>query len=311
MKIAPIVVSVCILNFALPLGGASRAMPAAPQQAASDDVNEPFELNIGVRLVEIPVAVRSVGGAMSIDNLQRSNFEVFEDGVAQEITLFKHEDTPLRIGLVFRVGNMPERKERIESAAASFIRESNPNNKTFTLDFDSAAYYRRTQFNQGISEMVESFVDAPVGPGRIAETQANLKKAVLVIAGVDGNDSALTGNGISSLLNYLKESNDITVYAVGLQVENGKPASKAVRDSFTQIAEKTGGEAYFPASVDQLRDIFQRIAHDLRNRYTLGYSPKNTKTDGTWREIRVSVISPPSEPRPVVRAKQGYTAPAE
>ncbi len=311
MKSAPIVISACLLNLALPLDSAPHAMPAAAQQAVSDDANEPFALNIGVRLVEVPVTVRSPGGKMSIDNLQRSNFEVFEDGLAQEITLFKHEDTPLRIGLVFRVGNMPERKERVESAASSFIRESNPNNKTFILDFDSAAYYRRTQFNQGISDMVESFVDIPVGPGRNAETQVNLKKAVLVIASVDGNDSALAGNGISSLLNYLKESNNITVYAVGLQVENGKPASKAVREGFTQVAEKTGGEAYFPDSVDELRDIFQRIAHDLRNRYTLGYSPKNTKTDGTWRVIRVSVLGTSSEPRPVVRAKQGYAAPVE
>src|SRR5678815_2847940 len=91
----------------------------------------------------------------------------------------------------------------------------------------------RDRFKQGISDMVEAFVDT-------TETQSNLKKAVLVVASVDGNDSALTGNGISSLLNYLKESNNITVYAIGLQVEDGKPASKAVRGSFTQIAGETG-----------------------------------------------------------------------
>jgi len=301
MKIPLLVVSACLLNF----------MPAAAQQPAKDDANGPFALNVGVRLVEIPVSVQSSVPSTPLDNLQRSNFQVFEDGVAQDITLFKHEDIPLRVGLVFRVGTLPDRKERIDAAAKSFVQESNPNSKTFVLDFDASPYYRSTDFKQGITDMVESFVDAPGTSTQNGAAETNVKKAVLVIANVDGNDSALAANGIRSLLNYFQESNDITIYAIGLQTENGKAPSKTVRDNFTQIAAKTGGDAYFPVGITELHDISRRIAHELRNRYLLGYSPKNLKTDGAWRSIRVSITSVPTAPRTIVRAKQGYFAPTE
>jgi len=307
MKIFPVLVSMCLLNFAVAVDSAPRNVRAIAQGPGADNASEPFALNIGVRLVEIPVSVHSAGGAMTVDNLQKSSFEVFEDGVAQDITLFKHEDIPLRMGLVFRVGTLPERRQRIQSVANSFIQESNPSNKTFVLDFDASTYYRNPQFNQGISEMVESFVDIP---GRNTGIDPNTKKAVLVIANVDGIDNSFPCCGIGTLMNYFQESNDVTIYACGLQSENGKPAAKAIRERISQIAEKTGGEAYFPASENELRDITRRIAHALRNRYTLGYSPKNLKTDGTWRTIRVSVHSN-SWDRPIVRAKQGYFAPKE
>ena len=290
MKVSLIFISMCLLNL--------------NARAVSQDA--PFALNVGVRLVEIPVSVHSAGGAITLDNLQKSNFEVFEDGVVQDITLFKHEDTPLRMGLVFRVGNLPERKERIQNIATTFIQESNPSNKTFVLDFDASSYYRDPQFNKGISEMVDSFVEIP---GQNTGVDPGTKKAVLVVANVDGNDSTLASSGMRTLMNYFQESNDVTIYAIGLQAEDGKPATKAIRENITQIAEKTGGEAYFPARVEELRDITRRIAHALRNRYTLGYSPRNLKTDGAWRTIRVSVTS--TSERPVVRAKQGYFAPKE
>ena len=305
MKTSLIFVSICLMSLAVAIDSAPSNWTV--QGMRSDNSSEPFTLNIGVRLVEIPVSVRSAGGKITVDNLQKSNFEVFEDGVAQDITLFKHEDIPLRMGLVFQIGDMPGRKERVQNVATSFIQESNPRNKTFVLDFAASSYYRNPQFNQGVSEMVESFVDIP---GQNSGIDLNTKKAVLVIANVDGNDNTLVSSGIRTLMNYFQESNDVTIYAVGLQAEHGKPASKAIRENFTQIAEKTGGEAYFPASEDELRDITQRIAHALRNRYTLGYSPKNLKTDGTWRAIRVSVISNSSD-RPIVRAKPGYFAPKE
>jgi Ca-activated chloride channel homolog len=57
--------------------------------------------------------------------------------------------------------------------------------------------------------------------------------------------------------------------------------------------------------------ICSRIAHELRNQYTLGYSPKNTKNDGSWRSIRVTVTAGQVAGKPVVRAKQGYVATAD
>ena len=300
MRRFPLALLLCTFNF---------AHSAATQTPASETSDVPFTLSVGVRLVEIPVFVRAAGGGGTVDNLRQSSFEIFEDNVAQEITLFKHEDTPLSIGLVLNTGNLPGRRERISDAAMSFIRESNPGNKTFLVDFSIG--FRNPQFQRGIADLIETLVDAPGRTVPGPRSGPAVRKAVLVIASVDGDNSGLTSSGISLLMKYIRESNDVMFYAVGLQAENGKPASKIVRSEFTQIAEASGGEAYFPKSVGELPDICKRIAHDLRNQYTLGFSPKNMKADGGWRSIRVSVISPPAEPKPIVRARQGYIAPMQ
>jgi len=284
----------------------SRRQGAA-QATAPDGARDVFTIETTARLVEIPVLVRTAGGEMTADNLQQSNFEVYEDNVAQDILLFKHEDTPVRIGIVLNTGNIPGRKERIDSAASTFIRASNPSNKTFILNFGGGTYYKQPQFHGAIADLVEAFVETP--DVALRNAGAGVRKAALLIADVDGNSSGLLNNGLASLLKFIQESNDITVYAVGLQAENGKPASKTVRDNFVQIAERTGGAAYFPKSIDELPEICGQIAHELRNQYMLGYSPKNANYDGSWRAIRVSVIPPSLGQKVIVRARQGYMAP--
>jgi hypothetical protein len=285
-------------------------MQASAQASARDGANDVFTIKTAVQLVEIPVLVRTADGEMTADYLQQSNFEVFEDNVAQDILLFKHEDTPVRIGIVLNTGNIPGRNERIDGATSTFIRASNPNNKTFILNFGAASYYKQPQFHRGIADFVDAFVEIPDDANR-AGKEFGVRRAALLIAEVDGNSSGLFNNGLASLLTFIQESNDIMVYAVGLQAENGKPASKTVRGNFDQIAEKTGGAAYFPKSVDELPEICRQIAHELRNQYMLGYSPKNTNNDGSWRAIRVSLTSPQLGPKVVVRARQGYVAPSE
>jgi Ca-activated chloride channel family protein len=309
MRRFPFALLLLLLSFAPVSASDPFVMQAETQASAPDGANDVFTLNVAVRLVEIPVLVRTAGGELAADNLQQSNFEVFEDNVAQDILLFKHEDTPLRIGIVLNTANIAGRRDRIDGAASSFIRASNPSSKTFSLNFDGASYYKQPQFHRGIADLADAFVETPDVAKQNAGT--GVRKAALLIADVDGNDSRLLNNGLSSLLRFLQESNDILIYAVGLQAENGKPASKAVRENFIQIAERTGGEAYFPKSVDELPEICKQIARDLRNQYTLGYSPKNKNNDGSWRSIRVSVISPPLGPKPIVRARQGYVAPTQ
>ena len=82
------------------------------------------------------------------------------------------------------------------------------------------------------------------------------------------------------------------------------------KQNLTQLAELTGGQAYFPKSVDEVEEICKRIAHDLRNQYTVGYTPTNNNPDGSWREIRVKVNPPKNVSKVTIRTKQGYYAPS-
>ena len=74
---------------------------------------------------------------------------------------------------------------------------------------------------------------------------------------------------------------------------------------FTEI---TGGRAYFPKSLDEVENLVKNIAHDLRNHYTITYTPSNKNLDGSWREIAVRINAPKNMPKFTYHAKQGYYA---
>ncbi len=298
----------------------SRPLAGAAGAAGSDDGD--FTLSVNVQLVQIPVSVTSKDGKL-VDNLPQSSFQVFEDNTQQEITLFKHEDIPLSLGLVIdNSGSMRNKRQRVNSAALNFVRESNPEDETFIVDFDDEAYLRQ-QFTASMADLVDALRDIDTR-GETAlndaiyvsldhvKTGSRDKKALLVIT--DGEDNK-SKYGINALLTHIRETKDVTIYAIGLLEDNddrgglfGKPPSKKAKDDLKQIAELTGGEAYFPKTVDEVADICKTIARDLRNQYTLGYSPKNTKHDGGYRTIRVNVTPPAGVSKPTVRAKPGYTA---
>ena len=86
------------------------------------------------------------------------------------------------------------------------------------------------------------------------------------------------------------------------------PSIKA-REALEKLTQTTGGRAYFPKSVDEVGELCRQIAHDLRNHYTLGYTPSNKKLDGSWRKITVRVNPPKTVTAVTIRAKEGYYAP--
>jgi VWFA-related protein len=309
--------AVCLFAVVLAAQNGARiqSSPAAP--------DDNFTLNVNVRLVQLPVSVTSREGK-SLDNLPQSSFQVYEDNVLQEITLFKHEDIPISLGLVIdNSGSMRNKRQRVNSAALSFVRESNPDDQTFIVDFDDETILRQ-DFTGNIDDLVRALRDIHT-QGETALNDAVYvsidhlkkgtrdKKALLIVS--DGEDNK-SKYGLNKLLDHIRESRDVSIYAIGLLEENdfrgglfGKSPSKKARENLKKIAELSGGEAYFPKSVEEVSSICVKIARDLRNQYTLGYSPKNTKNDGGYRTVRVNVTPPPGTTKLNVRTKPGYTAP--
>jgi VWFA-related protein len=258
-----------------------------------------------------------------VNGLRKDDFEVFEDGVEQEISIFTHDDVPISVGLVIdNSASMHNKRERVNSVALSFVRESNPQDETFIVDFDDEAYLDH-DFTNNINDLV-----AALGPldtrgetalyDAVYLSAAHLdegnkgKKALLVIT--DGEDNA-SKYSREKVLSKLRESK-VTVYAIGLLEENdargpfsSKSPSKKAKEALEQFAQATGGRAYFPKSIDEIGPLCRRVAHDLRNQYTIGYTPSNEKLDGTWRRITVRVNPPGLVSKVTVSAKEGYYAP--
>lgn len=281
-----------------------------------------FTLSVDVELVQLPVSVLDVEGR-PITGLTKDHFQVFEDGVKQEITLFKQEDVPISVGLVIdNSGSMRNKRERVNSAALAFVRESNPDDETFIVNFDDSAYLEQ-DFTSSIGDLIDA-LDNLDTRGETALNDAVFlslehmgsaskeKKTVLVIT--DGEDNA-SKFGFNKVFDAVREAK-VTVYAIGLLEENDtrgglfrKPPSKKAKDALTKLAEVTGGQAFFPKSLDDVEDLCKRIAHDLRNHYTIGYIPSNRKLDGTWRNVKLQLNPPKGAGKPVVRTKPGYYAP--
>ena len=112
-----------------------------------------YTVSVDVQLVQLPVWVLDRDGH-PVSGLQKDHFQVFEDGVLQDISLFKHEDVPMSVGLVIdNSGSMHNKRERVNRAALTFARESNPDDETFIVDFDDAVYLEH-DFTGNIADLV-------------------------------------------------------------------------------------------------------------------------------------------------------------
>jgi len=283
------------------------------------------DLSVDTTLIQIPVSVHDKEGR-PINNLSLDQFQVFEDKIQQKIKIFLHEDVPLSVGLVIdNSGSMRNKRERVNSAALAFSRESNPEDETFIVNFDDSAYLEQ-DFTGSIGDLMDALDNLDtrgetalynaiyLSVEHVVKEGKRDSKALLVIS--DGEDNR-SKYKFEEVLKQLKESK-VTLYAIGLLEDNDQRGglfeaspSKQAKKVLQQFAEATGGVAYFPKSIDEVDDLCRQIARDLRNRYTIGYTPTNLSLDGKWREVSV-VVSPP---KPVAskmsppRHKRGYFAP--
>jgi len=283
-----------------------------------------YVISVDTTLIQVPVSVHDKEGR-PVNNLAKDQFQVFEDKVQQQIKLFVHEDVPISLGLVIdNSGSMRSKRERVNSAALSFVRESNPADESFIVNFDDSAYLEQ-DFTSSIGDLMDALdnldtrgetalYDAVyLSLEKVVKDGKRDSKALLLVT--DGEDNT-SKYKFEEVLKQLKESK-VTLYAIGLLEENDQrgglfkpPPSKKAKQILEQFAESTGGVAYFPKSVDEVEEICKQIAHDLRNRYTLGYTPTNQKLDGSWRKVDVVINIPKNSASKVSwRNKPGYYAP--
>ena len=192
------------------------------------------------------------------------------------------------------------------------VRESNPQDEVFIVNFNDDAYLD-VPFTNDIHKMEQGLarIDSRGGTAmRDAISQAldyikakakKYKKVLMVIT--DGNDNARN----ISLEKVVARSNqsDTLVYAIGLFTEEEKHEATRARRALNELTSTTGGLAFYPKEVSEVQALAVEIARDIRNQYTIAYSPSIQELDGSYRQIKVTVDAPG---RPVVRTRSGYYA---
>ena len=274
-----------------------------------------YKLNVNVDLTELHVNVTDEKDH-PIGNLKKENFRIFEDRTEQKISVFKHEDLPVSLGLVIDNSRSIEaRKQRLDAAALSFVRKGNAGDETFIVHFDDTARLDR-DFTDSILLLEDSLsgvkpywqtaiYDALILALDHMDHATHSKKAILLIT--DGVDNSST-HTLSEAIEAAKRTH-VAVYAVGLLSAFG---GEKAEDSLVRISEASGGRAYFPLTVEEARANMERVARDLREQYTLGYFPSNASHNGAWRSVRVEVVPPaglPATAKLNANYRHGYYGP--
>lgn len=247
-----------------------------------------------------------------VTNLERSAFTVYENGRPQPITIFRRDDVPVSLGLVIdNSGSMRTMRAKVEEAALSFVRASNPLDDVFVLNFadrgriDVPATRDPRVLQAGIARLDSiggtAMRDAVLMAEDYLRQQASQDRRVLLLI-TDGHDNASTAS-LKQLREILARS-ETALFAVGLFRDDPR-APRPGRAELDQLTELTGGSAYYPTAFDQIESVVRDIAHQIRSQYTIAYAPVNPALDGTYRAIRLKVAG---EAGHSVRTRAGYWA---
>jgi Ca-activated chloride channel family protein len=284
------------------------------QQKPSDESGAVFRAD--TRLVVLHTTVVDKAGHL-VTNLPKSAFTVYENDVEQQIKEFKREDIPVSMGLIIdNSGSMRDKRAKVEAAALALVKASNPEDEVFVVNFNDEAFLdlpHGEDFTNKISDMEEALtrIDSRGGTAmrdaiRMSidhlKEKAHRDKKVLVVV-TDGNDNS----SVISLEDLVRASqqSEVLIYSVGLLSDEERREAKRAQRALSALAEATGGEAFFPKEVSEVDRIAHQVARDIRNQYTIGYTPSNTAMDGSYRRIKVTVNAPGHL---TARTRSGYYA---
>jgi Ca-activated chloride channel family protein len=303
-----------LLLFFLVIAGSPRSISTERSYVS---LNAQTTIAVSVNLVLLPVKVTDARGAF-VSGLKLEDFRVFENGQLQELTVFEERDAPVTVGLVVdHSRSMGSKLPDVVTAVSSFALSSNPQDEMFVVDFNddvSIELMKGKIFSHDPKELGAALA-AVSARGRTALYDAvseglqhlldgHLQKKALIIIS-DGGDNA-SHLKYSQVLAQARQSQAL-IYSIALlgasdEEENPKILQRLCRD--------TGGVAYFPGPRESVAAVSKEIARDLREQYTLGYVPQNTKRADAFRKVEVKVHAS-GHGRLRVRTRQGYSLAAE
>jgi VWFA-related protein len=272
-----------------------------------------------VDIVSLNVTVMD-GANHYVTDLDQPDFSVFEDGVKQEITFFTRRSQAIALSLLLdSSASMEDKLQTLQVAATNFVKRMKPNDLAQVIDFDS-----RVSIRQGFTAdqaQLESAILQTVSGGSTslhnaiyvslkelskikAQNDEDVRRQALVVFS-DGEDT-------SSLVSFeevldLAKRSETAIYTIALR--GNDTSTRGFREAefvMRQLAQETGGRAFFPAKIEDLNGVYSQIADELASQYTMGYSSKNPRSDGAFRRIVVQV----ARANVTARTKRGYFAPA-
>jgi Ca-activated chloride channel family protein len=316
------------------------AKPSAPgaqnQQEQGAPQQSPQKIIQVVNLVDVLFTVLNRRNKL-VPDLEKQDFQIFDEKTQQEIRYFsKQTDLPLRIGMLLDTSNSIRDRIKFEQDASvnflfSVLRRGRDEAFVMTFDdepqvvqaFTSDAGLLRDQIVQtragGGTAIYDAIYEACQSqlshPPRPPGDQPDIVRRVMILIS-DGDDNLSSHTRAEAI--EMAQRTSVVIYTIStstqwIQLSQTDPDKLANRknhltegDKILQdLADETGGRAFYPYHVDDLDQSFQDIGDELRNQYSIAYIPTHSILDGKYHRIRIEV---PDHKGYQVRARRGYFA---
>ena len=272
----------------------------------------------GIELVNFGVTVSDKRGNY-ISDLNTDDFDVFEEGKKQTIKFFARGDESetapeLHVGLLFDTsGSMGEDIKLSRSAAVKFLNTLSDAKDMTLVDFDTevrVAKYGQKDFARMVERIRARKPDGTTAMydalGVYLDGASDDEGRTILVLYTDGGDTRST-LAFSEAMTLIRAS-DVTIYTVGFLEHQSSSARVEQRARLYQIAEATGGQAFFPSSMKDVEVAYDKVVAQIRAQYSLGYASTNAKQDGQWRKVEIKVKRPDLKDLKI-QTRKGYFAP--
>jgi Ca-activated chloride channel homolog len=282
----------------------SAAKPAATAQAEGEEVGDGDVLRVTTNLVSIPVSVMDRDGRYIFD-LRQEDFQIYEDGVEQQVAHFSSVEQPFTVVLLMDSSSSTiSYLDQIRDAAAAFITQLRPRDSVLPITFDGTV---RPLLFKGTSD--RTFLNAALARMRSDEgnngtrlydavdfsyqllKRVRGRKAIILFT--DGEDTWSRAT-IKSTLQDATEL-DALVYTIHY-------GERPLTDYLSSLSERTGGHFYQATDLETIKQAFVAVAEELRRQYSIGFYPTKSPRRGEERQLKIKV----NRPGVGVRTRKSY-----
>ena len=281
----------------------------------------PLTFGSSIEVINLTVTLTDAQGRL-VPGLGRDAFSVYEDGVKQELALFSKERLPLSVVLLMDASaSMDDKVGAAKNAAKRFIGTLVSDDRARVVAFNNRIDVLqdftadKTALNTGVDKIFPSGSTALHNAFYISIkdlqkekqlTAGARRQAIILLSDGENTASIVTDEQVIELARKA----EISIYSIRLtsdyEGDKGRAAFSQATHLLSVLARETGGQAFFPAQIQELDSVYDRIADEMRTQYSMGYVPTNQKKDGRYRRIVVRI---PSRDNVLLRYKLGYFGP--
>jgi len=300
------------------VAASSMALPDASASTGSDPSDSVLTIKKQVSEVNVLFIATDHRGKF-VRNLNQGDFTILDDHKPpQAIVNFRREtDLPLELGLLVDTsGSVHGRFDVEQEAAVSFLQHTLRANfdKAFVMGFSSHSQVTqeftdnvqlletgvRSLRNGGGTAMYDAIYRACREKLSKERSDRPVRRAIIVVSDGEDNQSEVT----KAMALEMAQRAEVIIYAIstddsGLILRGDK--------AMQQIADATGGRAFFPFKMKDIKNSFAAIEDELRSQYVVSYKPADFDADGRYRSIEITALKKDLQ----VRARKGYYAPRQ